>query len=113
MATTIRCTNCWGILSGAPQNTNDTMCTCINPNSSLPKKGWECPRCNKIHSPYKETCECKPAMSSVHTFNPPKSTSGTEELGTNSRVMRDTGSWVAKQQEDFKSNFRNPEFKDV
>ena len=32
-------------------------------------KGWECPRCGKIHAPYKMSCDCKPISVSAPTFN--------------------------------------------
>ena len=28
-------------------------------------KGWECPRCKTIHSPYIETCTCKPEKDEI------------------------------------------------
>jgi hypothetical protein len=36
------------------------MCSCIK--SSL--SSWECIRCRKINSPYKESCDCHPNVNS-------------------------------------------------
>ncbi len=48
------CGACGGIISGYGSSIH-AACNC-------PKhpQGWECPRCNKIHSPYSLTCNCPP-----------------------------------------------------
>ena len=62
MTATIKCENCGGIIYGTHWSTADVSCRCRIPASPSPtSKGWECPRCHKIHSPYKETCECRPS----------------------------------------------------
>lgn len=43
----------------------------INNNSKEKKKislAWECPRCHKINSPYKQQCDCKPSYNPTN-FN--------------------------------------------
>lgn len=45
-------------------NTNPCSCLLRKPiefkfTSSTPR-GWECPRCQKIHAPHVDECDCKP-----------------------------------------------------
>jgi hypothetical protein len=58
------CPNCQGYKT-MPYTWNSTfaprMCNC--PKITL---AWECPRCNKINAPWKDSCGCTP-MSSVPT----------------------------------------------
>jgi hypothetical protein len=55
------CPNCQGYKT-MPYTWNSTfsprMCSCTKEPI-----GWECPRCHKINSPFKENCNCLP-------FNP-------------------------------------------
>jgi hypothetical protein len=40
------------------------QCNCKD--EPLPK-GWECPRCGKIHSPYSLSCDCYPKATTKST----------------------------------------------
>jgi rubredoxin len=31
-------------------------------------KGWECPRCGKIHAPFKLSCDCVPLAKNATTY---------------------------------------------
>jgi hypothetical protein len=58
------CTKCHGYI-GDRITWNSTippkMCTCI---SETHPYGWECPKCNKINAPWKESCDCTPHLTS-------------------------------------------------
>ena len=54
---TVYCGICGGYIFGElPDITSVNPCICPKPRL----RGWECPRCHKIHSPFSLTCDCAP-----------------------------------------------------
>lgn len=74
------CTKCQGYKT-MPYAWNSTvpprMCNCPVPANLLGSLAWECPRCNKINSPWKGTCDCTPySLSSAPTCGTQPHTTG-------------------------------------
>lgn len=63
----IICASCGGyILNETPTAgfVELKYCNCLKWNLGA----WECPRCRKIHSPYKLSCDCMPTTANANTF---------------------------------------------
>jgi len=37
----------------------------IEQDNRQQRKGWECPRCHKVHAPWVDACDCKPERDSA------------------------------------------------
>lgn len=48
----------------------------IIPSNPIPplQYGWVCPRCNKVHAPWKSSCECPVSTITVYPYNVPGTT---------------------------------------
>ena len=55
MSTSIICTKCGRPFWNDEKITAQEVCTCPPKEYA---KGWECPRCGKISSPLKDSCDC-------------------------------------------------------
>ena len=63
----IICANCGGyIKKESPTAGFVELKFCNCPKGNL--GAWECPRCHKIHSPCKLSCDCMPTTTNANTF---------------------------------------------
>ena len=52
----VHCSNCGGIKLANGEVWSGTAANFCQCNKNM--QGWECPRCRKIHSPVKMSCDC-------------------------------------------------------